>query len=119
MMLVGNNGIILNGDKFRFSKDTVDGAGIRLRENKVQPIPEHVKAIREFPKPMNITDMRTYWALVKQVYSVQPQLAPFRDLLKKNTNGTGMINIPGRKLCGPDALSRVVQSLLTGRRCRC
>ena len=37
---------------------------------------------------MNITDMRSYWALVNQVvpfYSVLEHLNPFRELLKKNT----------------------------------
>ena len=88
LTLVGKNGIVLNSDKFTFGEDTVDWAGVRITRDKVQPLPEHIKAIREFPTPMNITDLRSYYALVNQVshyYSVSGALQPFRDLLKKNT----------------------------------
>ena len=88
LTLVGKNGIVLNSDKFYFGEDTVDWAGIRLTKDKAQPLPEHIKAIREFPTPVNITDMRSYWALVNQVaphYCILPYLEPFRELLKKNT----------------------------------
>jgi hypothetical protein len=53
LTLVGNNGIVLNSDKFSFGEDTVDWAGIRITEDKAQPLLEHVKAIREFPAPIN------------------------------------------------------------------
>ena len=88
LTLVGKNGIILNSDKFCFGEDTVDWAGIRLTKDMAKPLPEHIKAIREFPTPVNITDMRSYWALVNQVaphYCVRPYLEPFRELLKKDT----------------------------------
>ena len=88
LTLVGNNGIVLNSDKFSFWEDTVDWAGIRITKDKTQPLPEHVKAIREFPTLINLTDMRSYWALVNQVspyYCVQPHLQPFRELLKMKT----------------------------------
>ena len=88
LTLVGKNGIILNPDKFQFAADTVDWAGVRLTAEKVEPLPAHVKAIREYPAPRNITDMRSYFALVNQVspfYATQPELLPFRELLKKNS----------------------------------
>jgi hypothetical protein len=75
LTLVGNNGIELNSNKFSFGEDTVDWAGTK-----------HVKAIREFPTPINLTDMCSYCALVNQVppyYCVQTHLQPFRELLKK------------------------------------
>ena len=53
----------------------MDWAGIRLTKDKAQPLPVHVKVIKEFPTPINLTDMRSYWALVNQVspyYCVQP-----------------------------------------------
>ena len=81
LTLVGKNGIILNSDKFYFGEDTVDWAGIRLTKDKAKPLPEHIKAIKEFPSLVNITDMRSYWALVNQVaphYCIRPYLQPFR-----------------------------------------
>ena len=87
LVLVGRNGIILNPDKFSFGCDEVNWAGVRLTKDKVLPLEEHVEAIRNFPTPVNVTDMRSYWALVNQVshyYAASPKLAPFRELLKKN-----------------------------------
>ena len=87
LVLVGRNGIILNPDKFSFGCDEVNWAGFRLTKDKVLPLEEHVEAIRNFPTPVNVTDMRSYWALVNQVshyYAASPKLAPFRELLKKN-----------------------------------
>ena len=49
LTLVGRNGIILNPEKFNFAEDTVDWAGIRISMNKVEPLPEHVQAIRDYP----------------------------------------------------------------------
>jgi hypothetical protein len=43
---------------------------------------------QEFPTPINISDMQSYWALVNQVfpfYSMQPHLQPFWELLKKKS----------------------------------
>ena len=47
LTLVGNNGIILNPDKFVLGKDVIDWAGVRLLKDKAEPLPDHVKAFRE------------------------------------------------------------------------
>ena len=67
LTLVGKNGIILNPDKFNFAEDEVDWAGIRVTNDKCKPLDAHVDAIRNFPVPINITDMRSFMALVNQV----------------------------------------------------
>ena len=88
LTLVGKNGIILNPDKFQFAAEEVDWAGVRISAEKVEPLPDHVQALRDFPSPKNLTDMRSYFALVNQVapyYATQPELHPFRELLKKNS----------------------------------
>ena len=46
LSLVGENGIILNPEKFEFAEDEVSWAGVRLTADKVEPLPEHVTAIR-------------------------------------------------------------------------
>ena len=77
LSLVGQNGIILNPDKFEFAEDEVSWAGVRISKEKVAPLQDHVSAIRQFPTPTNITDLRSYFALVNQVapyYAVQPEL---------------------------------------------
>ena len=88
LTLCGRKGIILNPEKFTFSKDEVDWAGIRITRDKVEPLAEHVEAIATFPSPENLTDMKSYWALISQVapyYSAQKQMLPFRELMKKAT----------------------------------
>ena len=84
----GQNGIIFNPDKFEFCQDTVDWAGIKITPTTVEPLEEHVQAIRDYPTPTSLTDIRSFFALVEQVapfYAAKPHLLPFRDLLKKNS----------------------------------
>ena len=86
LTLVGRNGITLNPEKFKFAQEEVEWAGIKIGLKSVEPLEEHVTAIRNFPRPSSITDMRSFFALVEQVapyYAVKPHLAPFRHLLKK------------------------------------
>ena len=88
LTLCGQNGIIQNPDKFTFCEKTVDWAGFRLGPDGVRPLPSNADAIRSFPTPRNVTDIRSFMALVNQVsafHATQPQLLPFRDLLKKDT----------------------------------
>ena len=71
-----------------FAQEEVNWAGIRIGMRSVEPLEEHVAAIRSFPQPVNITDIRSFIALVEQVapyYAVKPHLAPFKELLKKNS----------------------------------
>ena len=60
----------------------------QVNTGQAQHLQEHVKGIREFPRPGNITDLRSYYSLVNQVahyYALSPHLEPFRELMKKNT----------------------------------
>ena len=85
---MGKNGITLNPEKFVFAQEEVNWAGIKIGKRSVEPLEEHVEAIRNFPKPVNITDMRSFFALIEQVapyYAIKPHLVPFRELLKKNS----------------------------------
>ena len=73
---------------FVFCERSVDWAGFRIGPDGVSPLPSHTDAIRSFPAPRNVTDLRSFMALVNQVsmfHATQPRLLPFRDLLKKDT----------------------------------
>ena len=67
LTLVGRNGIILNPDKFVFAQEIVDWAGVRITKDSVEPLPDQVEAIKTYPVPTSITDMRSFFALVEQV----------------------------------------------------
>ena len=88
LVLCVQNGIILNIDKFKFCRDTVEFAGLKLTSNGVEPSDSMLSAIANFPTPQNITDARSWFGLVNQLawaYSLSDIMLPFRELLKKNS----------------------------------
>ena len=74
---VGRAGIVLNPAKFQFCKKVVDFAGFRLSECDIDPLPKYVEAIKNFPTPSSITDIRSWFGLVHQV----AHYAQLRDLM--------------------------------------
>lgn len=86
--LCGKNGITLNPTKFVFCRTTVEFAGFKITPTTVQPCARQLEAILKFPKPQNITDIRSWFGLVNQVayaFAVAPCMLPFRTLLKPGT----------------------------------
>ena len=76
---MGSAGIVLNPDKFQFSQRQVDFAGFRISENSIEPLPKYIEAIRSFPRPKSIRDIRSWFGLVNQV-SNYGQLRDFMTL---------------------------------------
>ena len=80
----GNSGVVLNVDKFQFSQTIVNFAGFRVSCDTVEPLPKYLDAIRNYPTPRNITDIRSWFGLVNQVshYSqLRDMMEPFRQFL--------------------------------------
>ena len=80
----GKAGVVLNCEKFQFCLPSVEFAGFRITEDTVQPLPKYLDAIREYPTPTNISDIRSWFGLVNQVshYAVlREMLEPFRKFL--------------------------------------
>lgn len=83
--ICGRNGIILNPEKFVFAAPTVDFAGFTITPDDVRPCSRYLKAIQDFPRPRNLTDVRSWFGLVNQVayaFSMAERMQPFRRLLK-------------------------------------
>ena len=83
--ICGRNGIILNPEKFQFAEDTVEFAGFRISPEVITPCEKYFKAIKDFPTPKNLTDIRSWFGLVNQIsyaFSAADSMAPFRQLLK-------------------------------------
>ena len=81
LILVGKNGVILNPDKLRFARRTVDFAGFRVTDTTIEPLPKYLDAIRDFPTPTSVTDIRSWFGLVNQVANyaqLRDLMAPFR-----------------------------------------
>ena len=86
--ICGHNGIILNPDKFVFGADTVEFAGFQITSTNVRPCKKYLDAIRDFPTPTNITDVRSWFGLINQVsyaFAATERMLPFRQLLKPGT----------------------------------
>ena len=79
-------GIILNADKFRFAQDNVDFCGYTITAEGYTADTRKVKAIADFPRPQNLTDLRLFMGLTNQLggfsSAIADALQPLRDLLK-------------------------------------
>ncbi|PAA68329.1 hypothetical protein BOX15_Mlig030097g1 [Macrostomum lignano] len=85
-----DRGVSLNPEKFVFAQPSVTFAGFRLDEDGYSVDPGIVRAIREFPKPENLTDLRAFFGLVNQVGFCSDKIAslgePLRNLLKSKND---------------------------------
>ena len=84
LILTGRSGIVLNPDKFCFAQRTVDFAGFCISDSSIEPLPKYLDAIRDFPRPTSITDIRSWFGLVNQVANyaqLRDIMAPFKPFL--------------------------------------
>ena len=68
--------------------EEVDFLGFRIGMDSIRPCPEYLQAIRDFPQPKDITEVRSWFGLVKQAayaFSNSDIMLPFRELLKPLT----------------------------------
>jgi len=82
----GKSGIVLNPSKFQFAGRTVDFAGFRISEDRIEPLPKYFNAIRNFPTPSSPTDIKSWFGLVNQVAhyaQLRDIMAPFRPFLSE------------------------------------
>ena len=88
LQICATNGITLNPRKFHFAEDEVEFAGFKITPTGVRPADKFTAAVKEFPTPKCITDIRAWFGLVNQVsyaFSMTAAMTPFRHLLKPST----------------------------------
>ena len=76
------HGITLNAGKFNLAKPTVSFCGYRLSGEGIIASEEKVQAIADFPKPTNITDLRSFMGLTNQLSEFSPDIAAAADPLR-------------------------------------
>ena len=86
----GKHGIVLNPEpkKFQFSQRSVDFTSFRITGSDVTPLPKHLLAVRDFPTPKSITDVRSWFGLINQVAHYGRMIdimMPFKPLLSPKT----------------------------------
>ena len=84
--VTGRHGIVQNPEKFVWGVQELEFLGFWLGKDGVKPTEEMMKSIREFPRPTDVTGIRSWFGLVEQVawaFSKTDLMLPFRDLLSK------------------------------------
>jgi hypothetical protein len=74
--------------KVEFAKETVEFAGFKITMEGIKPTNKYVEAIKNFPTPTNISEVRGWFGLINQVtYSFvkTEHMAPFRHILSQYT----------------------------------
>ena len=85
---MGNNGVILNPEKFQFAEKEITFAGFRITDTEIKPHSKFMKAIEDFPTPSGITDVRSWFGLVQQLShydQLSSVMSPFKPLLSPRT----------------------------------
>jgi hypothetical protein len=78
------HGCIFNADKFQFAEQAVNFLGFTITSETIKPTDAFINNILSFPKPRNITDVRSWYGAIAQIsytFSTSPEMAPFRHLL--------------------------------------
>ena len=81
----GRYGVVQNPDKFVWGREELEFVGFWVKKDGVQPTDETLRAISEFPRPTDITGVRSWFGLIEQVawsFSKTTLMEPFRKLLK-------------------------------------
>ena len=103
LILVGSNRIILNPKKFQFCQREVEFAGFSITKDDVKPLPKYRDGIRNFPRPINISDVRSFFGLAIRSPTTPGSLIcwlPSSHFFPRKQGFVGMTNskIPSRKL---------------------
>ena len=80
-----DNGIVFNLEKFVFAQEECEFAGFELTKDGYRPPKRKLEAIKGFPTPTTITDIRAWFGLVNQVayaFNQSKVMSPFRELLQ-------------------------------------
>ena len=80
------NNITINYDKFQVASPSVKFAGYKLSKDGKVPMDDKLNAIKDFPTPANITDLRSFMGLVNQLSGFSTEISEkasrLRSLLK-------------------------------------
>ena len=80
--------VTLKQAKSQLAVTEVDFGGFRLSSTGIQTSPHLLKSMRDFPRPRNLTDLRSWFGLVNQLGKFSKELTeimvPFRPLLTQD-----------------------------------
>ena len=88
LILCSGNRIMFNLPKFQFCRREVEFVGYWLTYDVMKPTKVMLDAILNFPRPMDILEVRGFFGMVEQVvwaFSKTEVMFPFQELLKKGS----------------------------------
>ena len=88
LTLTGQHEIVQNPKKFVFGREEIEFVGFWIAKDGIRPTEEMRSAIANFPRPVDVTGVRSWYGLVEQVawgFSKTKLMEPFRELLRKKT----------------------------------
>ena len=83
----GAHGVIQNPKKFVWGVRELEFLGFWIKQDGVRPTSETLNAIKNFPRPTDVTGIRSWYGLVEQVafsFTKTDLMQPFHQLLSKN-----------------------------------
>ena len=79
-------GITLHAKKFHLGESTIKFCGYLVGQDGIEADPDKLDAIKNFPTPSNLTDLRSFMGLVNQLGSftkgISEAAGPLRDLMR-------------------------------------
>ena len=80
------NKITLNPKKFQFGEEEIDYVGYKVSSSGIKADPTKLNAIKNFPTPTNLLELRSFFGMVNQLSEFSTEIAgaaePLRGLLK-------------------------------------
>ena len=76
--------MVFSPTKIAFAREEVEFAGILISNVGIKPTKKYIQAIKTFPTPWNISDVRMWFGLINQVaycFARGCVMDPFRHLL--------------------------------------
>lgn len=85
---VQDSGMLLNGEKCAFGQSAIHFLGHAVSAKGIQPEPEKVRAVREYPTPNSVANVRSFLGLAsfyrRFIENFAQKAEPLRLLLKKD-----------------------------------
>jgi RNase H-like domain found in reverse transcriptase/Reverse transcriptase (RNA-dependent DNA polymerase) len=88
-------GLVVNAEKCTLAVNTVDFLGHRITAGGVQPLPDHVEAIHQFPPPATVKQLQGFLGIVNFYRQFVPGAAsillPLTEYLKGSRAGSAAV----------------------------
>ena len=81
LVILGKHGMFVDRNEFQFCERTVNFAGLRVSDQKLEPLPAYREAIMAIPTPANTSEAHSWCSFVNQ-------LAQYVQLQPTGHNGT-------------------------------